>query len=135
MPRQRLQWVQLPDGRSELGHLTHGLPTFHYGNAPDGLATRRQLRAQGLCPGRQDIVALLTWKRGRRWAGLYRRDLATPKRTPSLRQQTARHRAMTARRTCRTCPPGQRLKSYEVSKPDRQCFDCLATNDTAAHAA
>jgi hypothetical protein len=38
-----------------------GLPTFPFGCAPDGFATRRQLRAQGLRPGGQPVAAQLKW--------------------------------------------------------------------------
>lgn len=34
----------------------HGIPTFPWRLAPDGLATRRQLRALDLRPGGQDIA-------------------------------------------------------------------------------
>lgn len=130
--RNRLHWVQLPDGRTELGWIDHGLPTFTYGNAPSGLATRRQLRAAGLCPGGADIVAQLTWKHGRRWAGLYRVDLAKPLRPASLRQKVAVGKALRARRTCPTCPPGQRVKDYYLPTSQQQCFDCLTTAEEAA---
>ncbi|MEV4728884.1 RRQRL motif-containing zinc-binding protein [Saccharopolyspora sp. NPDC049426] len=123
--RTALQWVELPDGRCELGWIDHGLPTFRFGHAPSGLATRRQLREAGLCPGGQGIVAQITWKRGRRWAGLYRMDLAKPKRRPSLGQQLAVCKALRARRTCPTCPAGQRVKDYYLPTSPRRCFDCL----------
>ncbi|MFJ3827814.1 hypothetical protein ACIPWI_07570 [Streptomyces sp. NPDC090046] len=35
------------------------LPVYPWRLAPDGLATRRQLRAAGLRPGGQDVVAQL----------------------------------------------------------------------------
>lgn len=130
--RKSLQWVQLPDGRTELGWIDHGLPTFAFGSAPSGLATRRQLRAAGLRPGGQDIVAQVTWKQGRRWAGLYRLDLARPLRPASPRQRVAVGKALRARRTCPTCPPGQRVKDYYLPTSQRQCFDCLASTDTDA---
>lgn len=36
-----------------------GIPTFPWQFAPDGYATRRQLRGQGLRPGGQDVAAQL----------------------------------------------------------------------------
>ncbi|GAB3823884.1 hypothetical protein GCM10027610_001390 [Dactylosporangium cerinum] len=59
----------------------YGLPTYPYKFAPEGLATVRQLRADGLRPGGQDIAAQILWRRGKRRAYLYRIDLALPKRT------------------------------------------------------
>jgi hypothetical protein len=35
----------------------YGIPTYPWRYAPDGLATRRQLRARGLRPGGQPIAA------------------------------------------------------------------------------
>ena len=35
----------------------YGIPTYPWRLAPDGLATRRQLRARGLRPGGQPIAA------------------------------------------------------------------------------
>ncbi len=65
-----------------------GFDTFAYRMAPDGLATRRQLRAAGLRPGGHDPVAQILWRRGKRVAYLYRLDLAAPKRiaTPAQRE-------------------------------------------------
>ncbi|MEW1804695.1 RRQRL motif-containing zinc-binding protein [Streptomyces virginiae] len=89
-----------------------GIPTFPRKLAPEGLATRRQLRARGLRPGGQPVVAQILWL-GRRPPGtrerlvraayLYRLDLALPVRpmTPGLWRA---HRAMMrARRTCPVC--------------------------------
>ncbi|MFD7811130.1 RRQRL motif-containing zinc-binding protein, partial [Streptomyces cellulosae] len=66
------------------------LPVFRWRLAPDGYATRRQLRAQGLRPGGQDVAAQLERPRRRRGplvAYLYRVDLAVPVRpmTPARR--------------------------------------------------
>jgi hypothetical protein len=43
--------IPLWDGRQVPGRWICGLPAFRYGWAPDGLATRRQLRTKRLCPG------------------------------------------------------------------------------------
>ncbi|MFE0733293.1 hypothetical protein ACFW2X_34730, partial [Streptomyces antibioticus] len=45
-----------------------GIPTFPRKLAPEGLATRRQLRARGLRPGGQPVVAQILWL-GRRPPG------------------------------------------------------------------
>src|SRR2546430_15245780 len=89
--------VTLPwSGESWPGRVQDGIPTFAFRCAPPGLATRRQLRARGLCPGGQDYVAQLVWRRGRRWAALYRLDLARPSRTRTGAQRAAPERAMAA---------------------------------------
>jgi hypothetical protein len=61
----------------------YGLPTYPYRCAPDGLLTMRQLRAKGLRPGGQDIVAQILWRhrRQRRVAYLYREDRSKPSAT------------------------------------------------------
>ena len=60
----------------------HGIPTYPFHWAPSGLLTIRQLRAKGLRPGGQDVVAQILWRhrKHRRVAYLYREDLALPKR-------------------------------------------------------
>lgn len=121
MRRRALQWVQLPDGRCELGWFQNGLPTFPFGMAPQGLATRRQLRKSGLCPGGHPMVAQVVWAGGREWAGLYRLDRARPKRTPSPRQAMAIAKATATRRCCRDC--GRDLGSY-LPRALRLCWIC-----------
>jgi RecB family exonuclease len=81
--------VQLWDGRHVPGRQRGGLVVFAFRRAPTGLATRRQLRAMGKRPGGQDVTAVIEWRRGRRWAGLYRIDLAAPVRplTPARRER------------------------------------------------
>ncbi|MEU6264847.1 RRQRL motif-containing zinc-binding protein [Saccharopolyspora shandongensis] len=129
MTHRRLQWVELPDGRREFGWYANGLPTFPFGLAPKGLATRRQLRAAGLCPGGQDVVAQIVWRRGKAWAGLYRIDLAKPKRIPSAAQRRALLAAMAARRRCVSCG---RDAGFCLPRP-RICWSC--TNNTAVNQA
>ena len=121
MSSRRLEWIELWDGRVELGRYDHGLPTFNFGHAPRGLATRRQLRERGLCPGGHDIVAQVTWDGGRQWAGLYRLDLARPKRTPSPSQRTALAAAMAARRRCCRC---RQDAGYCLPRTTRLCWPC-----------
>jgi hypothetical protein len=97
-----------------------GLPTFDFHCAPSGLLTRRQLRAAGLAPGGQEPYARLMWKRDRRWAWLYRADLARPKRTPTPAQLEAVGKALAARQICAACGP----VGYCVRTTDRLCGDC-----------
>ncbi|GAA1288177.1 RRQRL motif-containing zinc-binding protein [Streptomyces javensis] len=87
---------------------TWGLATYPWQMAPDGYATRRQLRARGLRPGGQPIAAQVMRRSRRRKAGvsvayLYRLDLAKPVRpmTPALWR--AHEAMMRARRTCPQC--------------------------------
>ena len=73
--------------------------------APDGLATRRQLRAKDLRPDGQPIVAQILWRHRRQvhTAYLYRLDMAKPKRPATPAQLQAVAKALQARRTCRHC--------------------------------
>ena len=116
----RLGWVALWDGRQWPGRMVAGLPAFDFGCAPSGLLTRRQLRAAGLAPGGQDPYARLVWKRDRRWAWLYREDLARPKRIPTAAQLEAIGKALAARQVCAHCGP----VPYCVRTTDRLCGDC-----------
>ncbi|WP_399024168.1 hypothetical protein [Streptomyces sp. CS-7] len=69
------------------------LPVYRWRLAPDGLATRRQLRALGLRPGGQDVAAQLERPR--------RRPAPTRGRTPPGRRPRA-----SRGRTPRSGPPG-----------------------------
>ncbi|MFE2934452.1 RRQRL motif-containing zinc-binding protein [Streptomyces sp. NPDC059278] len=82
------------------------LPVFRWRLAPDGYATRRQLRALGLRPGGQDVAAQLERPRHRRGplvAYLYRIDRAKPVRPMTPGRRAALNAAMRARRTCPNC--------------------------------
>lgn len=82
----------------------YGLPTWPFRYAPAGLATRRQLRAQGLRPGGQDVAGQILWGRGgERCAYLYRVELARPVRPMTPGRARALAAAMRARRTCPEC--------------------------------
>ncbi|WP_395571983.1 RRQRL motif-containing zinc-binding protein [Streptomyces sp. BK79] len=85
----------------------YGIPTYPWRYAPDGLATRRQLRAKGLRPGGQEVVAQVIRSNRRagtdRVAYLYRVDRAKPVRPMTSRKWGALALAMLARRTCREC--------------------------------
>jgi hypothetical protein len=101
----------------------HGLPTFPYRYAPDGLATRRQLRAAGLRPNGQPIFAQILWRHRKqvRTAYLYRLDLAAPKRPATPAQLAAVAKALLARRTCWHC--GQ-LRDYYIPRSTGACLIC-----------
>ena len=98
-----------------------GLPTYPYRSAPDGLATRRQLRADGLRPGGQPIAAQILWRAGKRVAYLYRLDRAMPKRIATAAQHAAIGKALQARRTCPTC---RSIKDYYIPRRSGECYDC-----------
>ncbi|MBC9730226.1 RRQRL motif-containing zinc-binding protein [Streptomyces sp. TRM68367] len=89
-----------------------GIPTYPRKLAPDGLATRRQLRARGLRPNGQDVAAQILWygrrppgerERPIRVAYLYRIDLAAPVRPMTPGRLRAVAAMMRARRTCPDC--------------------------------
>ncbi|KIZ18653.1 RRQRL motif-containing zinc-binding protein [Streptomyces natalensis] len=82
------------------------LPVFRWRLAPDGYATRRQLRSLGLRPGGQDVAAQLERPRRRRAplvAYLYRIDLAQPVRPMTPAKRAALAKANAARRICPNC--------------------------------
>ncbi|MBP8532991.1 RRQRL motif-containing zinc-binding protein [Streptomyces sp. MK37H] len=85
----------------------YGIPTFPWRLAPDGMATRRQLRARGLRPGGQPIAAQVM--RANRRAGgvqvafLYRLERAKRVRPMTAAKSAALAAAMLARRTCPAC--------------------------------
>ncbi|UDM01259.1 RRQRL motif-containing zinc-binding protein [Streptomyces longhuiensis] len=104
----------------------YGIPTYPWKFAPDGYATRRQLRAQGLRPGGQPIAAQLMRTSRRRKAGvsvafLYRLDLARPVRPMTSRKWGALALAMVARRTCPVC---QITYSYCLPTSLGMCVTC-----------
>ncbi|MDT0545602.1 RRQRL motif-containing zinc-binding protein [Streptomyces lonegramiae] len=85
----------------------YGIPTYPWQLAPDGYATRRQLRARGLRPGGQSAQTQIM--RANRRAGgfqvayLYRLDLAKPVRPMTPAMWRAHEAMMLARRTCPAC--------------------------------
>ncbi|WP_433342366.1 RRQRL motif-containing zinc-binding protein [Micromonospora sp. CA-111912] len=99
----------------------YGMPTYPYRMAPDGLATRRQLRAAGLRPAGQEPVCQILWRRGKRVAYLYRLDHAKPKRTATPAQREAITKALRARRTCAVCGL---LQPYYIPRRYGCCLDC-----------
>ncbi|MCX4664919.1 RRQRL motif-containing zinc-binding protein [Streptomyces uncialis] len=103
------------------------LPTYPWRLAPEGLATRRQLRAMGLRPGGQDVAGELQRPRRRRGplvAHLYRVDLALPVRPMTSRRWGALALAMLARRTCPACGLDA---GYVIPRSLGTCVPC---NDT-----
>lgn len=125
------RWIKLWDDREVLARSVEGFPAFGFGWAPTGLATRRQLRAQGLCRGGQEPYALLVWRRDEAWAYLYRLDLAKPKRVPTPAQSVALGKAMAARRVCSAC--GQDV-GYCVPTSTRTCWGCSFNSEVEAAA-
>jgi len=110
-----------------------GLPTYPWKFAPDGLATRRQLRAAGLRPGGQAPCAQVMW-RSRRVSGgiavayLYEVAAAKPRRTPSAEQLKALGKAMRARKVCPDCGVEQ---PYCIPTRYGACLPCHGWGLTA----
>jgi hypothetical protein len=109
----------------------YAIPTYPWRTAPDGLATRRQLAARGLRPGRQPVCAQVMWGRyARPWvAYLFRLDLAKPKRTPTAAQLAALAKAAAARRRCPQCGCDA---GYVIPRSLGTCVPCHDTPSTTA---
>ncbi|MFJ4531094.1 RRQRL motif-containing zinc-binding protein [Streptomyces nigrescens] len=106
-----------------------GIPTYPWKLAPDGYATRRQLRARGLRPGGQQIAAQLLRPRRRReplTAYLYRIDRARPVRPMTAGRWAALERAMAARRACPTCRTDA---GYCIPRSLGMCAACAFPDD------
>jgi hypothetical protein len=101
----------------------YGIPTFPFHFAPEGLLTRRQLRAKSLAPGGHDPVAQIKWKHRKtiRVAYLYDEELARPKRVATPAQLQAIDKALTARKTCPSC---RQVKDYCIPTSLGECPDC-----------
>jgi len=125
--------LRLWDGTAFPGRIEDGVPTFGFRSAPPGLATRRQLRAAGLCPGGHDLWGQLKWRRGTRWAALYRLDLAVPSRPRTPAQQAALARATAALHTCRDCRERFTYRLPRVT--GRRCTTCAHPADLDRKAA
>lgn len=105
------------------------LPVYRWRLAPDGLATRRQLRAAGLRPGGQDVAAQV--ERPRRPARplvayLYRIDQARPVRPMTARRAAALAKANAARRHCPSC---RRDAGYVIPASLGMCVPCADADD------
>ncbi|MFF0389625.1 RRQRL motif-containing zinc-binding protein [Kitasatospora sp. NPDC004615] len=110
-----------------------GTPTYPWRMVPEGLLTRRQLRARGLCPGRQPVAAQILWRSRLsatpRAAYLYRVELAVPvgEFTP------ARPRALAAANAARrTCPVCRRDAGYVLPAHLGTCLPCADRAPLAA---
>ncbi|MFD9032659.1 RRQRL motif-containing zinc-binding protein [Streptomyces sp. NPDC059567] len=100
------------------------LPVYPWRLAPVGLATFRQLRARGLRPGGQPVVAQLERPRRRRGplvAYLYRIDQAKPVRPMTEPKRAALARANAARRICPNC---RRDAGYRIPVSLGMCTPC-----------
>lgn len=112
----------------------YGIPTFPFRCAPDGYATRRQLRATELRPGGQPVAAQVLWRSKKacgeiRAAYLYRVDLAKPVRPMTLAKRAALAAAMRARRTCPCC---RRDVGYVIPTSLGTCVTCAFPGQRAA---
>ena len=109
--------------------IRYGFPTFPFHYAPDGLATRRQLRAKGLRLNGQPVFAQILWRHRRqvRTAYLYRLDMAAPKRPATPAQLIAVAKALTARRTCRHCGV---TRPYYIPRSTGACLICEPAGGT-----
>ncbi|MGW0968750.1 RRQRL motif-containing zinc-binding protein [Streptomyces sp. NPDC002516] len=108
------------------------LPVFRWHLAPDGYATRRQLRARGLRPGGQQVAATLERPRRRRGplvAHIYRVDLAMPVRPMTPGRWRAHAAMMRARRTCPSC---RRDAGYVIPASLGTCVTCAYPDDQRA---
>ncbi|MGW2558830.1 RRQRL motif-containing zinc-binding protein [Streptomyces sp. NPDC001514] len=99
---------------------------YPWRRAPDGYATRRQLRAPGLRFGGQPVAAQLMRRSPRRKSGvmvahLYRIDRAKPVRPMTSRKWGALALAMLARRTC---PQRRRDAGYVIPTSLGACVTC-----------
>ncbi|MFJ5287811.1 RRQRL motif-containing zinc-binding protein [Streptomyces sp. NPDC088348] len=108
------------------------LPVFRWHLAPDGYATRRQLRTQGLRPGGQDVAAQLERPRRRRGplvAYLYRIDRAKPVRPMTPAKWAALAKANAAQRICPECG---RDAGYRIPSSLGMCVLCADTGHQLA---
>ncbi|KJK38969.1 hypothetical protein UK15_13560 [Streptomyces variegatus] len=98
------------------------IPTYRWRLAPDGLATRRQLRALGLRPGGQEVAAQVERPRRRREplvAYLYAIEQA----------RAALAKANAARRICPEC---RRDAGYVIPTSLGMCVTCACPDEQRA---
>ncbi|MFB6838859.1 RRQRL motif-containing zinc-binding protein [Streptomyces sp. NPDC056361] len=108
------------------------IPVYRWRLAPEGLATFRQLRALGLRPAGQPVVAQLERPRRRREplvAFLYRIDLARPVRPMTPARWAALAKANAA---CRVCPQCGRDAGYRIPTSLGMCVPCADAPQLAA---
>lgn len=99
-------------------------PVYRWRQAPQGLATRRQLRERRLRPGGQEPVAAIECRGGKRKAWLYEIDKALPIRPMTFAKEVALDRAMAKRQTCPSC-----RRRYYRCLPLRSLGSCLECYD------
>ncbi|WP_338677504.1 RRQRL motif-containing zinc-binding protein [Streptomyces sp. SCSIO 30461] len=108
------------------------LPVYRWRLAPDGYATRRQLRALGLRPGGQGVAAQLERPRRRRGplvAYLYRVDRALPVRPMTAAKWAALGKANAAQQICPNC----RLDvGYRIPLSHGMCGTCIHLEEQCA---
>ncbi|OEJ53501.1 RRQRL motif-containing zinc-binding protein [Streptomyces agglomeratus] len=116
----------------------YGIPSYPWRMAPDGLATRRQLRARGLRPGGQDVAAQVLWYSRRYWrkgtspirvAYLYRLDDAKPVRPMTPAKWAALAKANAAQQICPEC---RRDAGYRIPTLLGMCVTCADAPQLAA---
>lgn len=108
------------------------VPTYRWRLAPDGLATRRQLRALGLRPGGQDVAGQLERPRRRRGplvAYLYAIEQAKPVRPMTPAKWAALAKANAARRACPEC---RRDAGYVIPPSLGMCATCAYPDEQHA---
>ena len=108
------------------------IPTYRWRLAPDGLATRRQLRARGLRPGGQDVAAQVERPRRRRGplvAYLYSIEQAKPVRPMTPAKWAALAKANAARRICPEC---RRDAGYVIPPALGMCTPCAYPEEQRA---
>ncbi|MET8905138.1 RRQRL motif-containing zinc-binding protein [Streptomyces sp. NPDC004538] len=108
------------------------VPVYRWRLAPDGLATRRQLRARGLRPGGQDVAAQVERPRRRRGplvAYLYSIEQAKPVRPMTPAKWAALARANAARRICPAC---ERDAGYVIPPSLGMCTPCAFPDEQRA---
>ncbi|GGO55323.1 hypothetical protein GCM10012287_46350 [Streptomyces daqingensis] len=112
----------------------YGMPTYPWRLAPEGLATRRQLRAKGLRPGGQPVAGQVMWRSRRYQSGvrvayLYRLERALPVREMTPGRWAALAKALAARRIC----PGCGLdRGYTIPTSLGTCVPCADPMSLAA---
>ncbi|MEU3189486.1 RRQRL motif-containing zinc-binding protein [Streptomyces sp. NPDC006992] len=110
----------------------HDVPTYPWGLAPEGLATRDQLVARGLRP-RGRHVAQIGWDSrrcpGGRYAYLYRAADARPPQPRSPAQTASLGKAQRARRICPDCGIE---REYRIPTSLGCCTDCADGYGVAA---
>ncbi|MBL0779334.1 hypothetical protein G6541_19495 [Streptomyces albidoflavus] len=107
------------------------LPVYPWRLAPEGLATRRQLRAMGLRPGGQLVVAEIQRPRRRGRPPLvgylYRVAQAKPVRPMTPGRARALAAALRARRICPQC---QQDRGYCIPTSLGACASCTFEGTT-----